>query len=356
MNKGMSIYLELIRVIATLLVLLSHASELAPEALQVVLSELRLGRDGVILFFVLSGYVITWCAIEKEKEWKKFAISRAARIYSVAIPGLLLGIMVSLFISFQQATPVDYTIQKAWIYYPLFLTFNSQSWLGFIFPAGNFPYWSLSFEVWYYVFFGTLLFARKLKIVAIVTVLLLMGPYIILFLPLWGLGSVLYFAKDKFVPSRFIAAMLFCVTFVLFIAIKITHLDNIVDTYNVALLGSLNSYLPAKQFLGDYLLAIIATVNFYAAFHLNVPFNRVTTNVIKTVAGFSFSIYMFHTPLLLLLENTVFVETHNYFAFYAAMLITLSVCYALSLFTEKKKNVVSNLLYKVFSHRKNEQG
>lgn len=352
MNKGMSIYLELIRVIATLLVLLSHASELAPEALQVVLSELRLGRDGVILFFVLSGYVITWCAIEKEKEWKKFVISRAARIYSVAIPGLLLGVMVSLFISFQQATPVDYTIQKAWIYYPLFLTFNSQSWLGFLFPAGNFPYWSLSFEVWYYVFFGTLLFARKLKIVAIITVLLLMGPYIILFLPLWGLGSVLYFAKDKFVPSRFIAAMLFCVTFVLFIAIKITHLDNIVDTYNVALLGSLNSYLPAKQFLGDYLLAISATLNFFAAYHLNVPFNRVTANVIKTVAGFSFSIYMFHTPLFLLLENTIFVNAHDYFAFCSAILITLSVCYALSLFTEKKKKVVSNLLYKALQIRK----
>ena len=66
MNKGMSIYLELIRVVATLLVLLSHASEFAPKTLQIILSELRLGRDGVILFFVLSGYVITWCAIEKE--------------------------------------------------------------------------------------------------------------------------------------------------------------------------------------------------------------------------------------------------------------------------------------------------
>ncbi len=354
MNKGMSIYLELIRVIATLLVLLSHASELAPEALQVVLSELRLGRDGVILFFVLSGYVITWCAVEKEKEWRKFAISRAARIYSVAIPGLLLGIMVSFFISFKQAIPVDYTIQKAWIYYPLFLTFNSQSWLGFIFPAGNFPYWSLSFEVWYYIFFGTLLFAKKLKVVAIIAVLLLMGPYIILFLPLWGLGSVLYFAKDKFVPSRFIAAMLFCVTFVLFIAIKITHLDNIVDTYNVALLGSLNSYLPAKQFLGDYLLAIIATLNFFAAYHLNLPFNKVTTNIIKTVAGFSFSIYMFHTPLLLLLENTVFTGTRNYFAFYAAIMITLLICYVLSFFTEKKKAVVRNLLCKIFIHKEKE--
>lgn len=346
MNKGMSIYLELIRVIATLLVLLSHASEFAPKTLQVMFSELRLGRDGVILFFVLSGYVITWCAIEKEREWKKFAISRAARIYSVAIPGLLLGIMVSLFISFQQATPIDYTIKKAWIYYPLFLTFNSQSWLGFIFPAGNFPYWSLSFEVWYYVFIGTLFFAKKLKIVAIVTVLLLMGPYIIMFLPLWALGALLYLAKDRFVPSRLFAAMLFCITFVLFIAIKINHLDNTVDAYNVALLGSLNNYLPAKQFLGDYLLAIIATLNFFAAYHLNFPFNRITTNIVKTVAGFSFSIYMFHTPLFLLLENTMFIDAHNYFAFCSVILITLLACYTLSLFTEKKKAVVSNFLYK----------
>lgn len=208
--------------------------------------------------------------------------------------------------------------------------------MGFIFPAGNFLYWSLSFEVWYYVFGGTLLFAKKLKIVAIVTVLLLMGPYIIMFLPLWALGALLYLAKDRFVPSRLFAAMLFCITFVLFIAIKINHLDNTVDVYNVALLSSLNNFLPAKQFLGDYLIVIMATLSFFAAYHLNTPLNGIATNIVKTVAGFSFSIYMFHTPLFLLLENTMFINAHNYFAFCSAILITISICYVLSSFTEKK--------------------
>jgi peptidoglycan/LPS O-acetylase OafA/YrhL len=51
--------LQSARIIATLMVLVGHAlhqSGLAPG----LLNHLHIGRDGVIVFFLLSGYVISW--------------------------------------------------------------------------------------------------------------------------------------------------------------------------------------------------------------------------------------------------------------------------------------------------------
>lgn len=349
MNKGMSIYLEFVRVFATLLVLFSHAGHFAPSTLQNILANLQLGRDGVILFFVLSGYVITWCAIEKEKNWRTFAINRVSRIYSVAIPGLILGAAVSVFLTSQNAhSPDYYTTQKPWIYYPLFLTFYSQSWFGFIFPAGNFPYWSLSFEVWYYIFIGTFIFVNKLKVFLIAIVLLLMGPYIILFLPLWGLGALLFVNKDKFALSRISAVSLFIITIVTLICIKFYNVDTQIDSFNTNVLGSISRYLPAKQFLGDYLLAIIATVNFYAAYQLNLSIGELTKKAVKTFAGFSFSIYMFHTPIFLILEATFLKEKSSYSQYISAIVIALCISYFFSFWTEKKKEKISVCLKRLF--------
>lgn len=99
MNPTFSIYLEIARVIATLIVFLAHGS-IFYQHLYEQNEVLRLGRDGVIIFFVLSGFVITWCANERDKSLTDFAINRASRIYSVAIPGIILGAVSAIYVSF----------------------------------------------------------------------------------------------------------------------------------------------------------------------------------------------------------------------------------------------------------------
>ncbi|WOI38743.1 acyltransferase [Alteromonas sp. CI.11.F.A3] len=345
MNKGLSIYLELIRVIATFLVLVSHAAHFAPQWLQLVFAELKLGRDGVILFFVLSGYVITWCGIEKETTIKAFALSRASRIYSVALPGLFLGIIASLTYTSINAEQAHYTLSKAWFYYPLFLTFNSQSWFGFLFPAGNFPYWSLSFEVWYYIFIGAILFTKRYKILFVILAVILMGPFIALFLPIWGLGAVLYLTKDKFHVPKPLCIILFVLSFLGFAVTKYLGFDDHLDQFNGLVLGSASAFLPASQFLGDYFLALIAVVNFYCAYHLNFTFNGVISKVIKLFAGFSFSTYMYHTPFFILLSCTPLVGFENGASYVLSISSALLFCYLLSLVTERKKREISAFLY-----------
>jgi peptidoglycan/LPS O-acetylase OafA/YrhL len=344
MNNGMSKYLELIRVIATFLVLISHAKEFAPAWLQSNFSELKLGRDGVILFFVLSGYVITWCGIEKEKTLYNFATNRIARIYSVAIPGLVLGIIASLVYSYVKHEPVHYTIEKVWLYYPVFITFNSQSWLGFISPAGNFPYWSLSYEVWYYIFISIIFFCNKYRLLVALLAILIMGPYIALFLPLWGLGVLLYIYKDKCSTTPAVHWFIFLFTLFVFVYSKYLGIDTKLDQYNSNLLGHLNYYLPAKQFLGDYYLALIAVINFHSAYHLNFEFNQWVTRVVKYFASFSFSIYMYHIPILIIFSCIPFYEQNSLVTYFSAILLSLTLARLLAIHTEMKKRSLINLI------------
>src|SRR5260221_5563674 len=55
------------------------------------------GHSAVVIFFVLSGYVITYVASERETTLRDFALSRCARIYAVAVPTLILAIVLDAF-------------------------------------------------------------------------------------------------------------------------------------------------------------------------------------------------------------------------------------------------------------------
>jgi peptidoglycan/LPS O-acetylase OafA/YrhL len=90
MSPALSVYLDLVRATAALLVLLYHASnnEFGGAWLQRGFS--HTGTPGVIIFFVLSGFVISWAVATKEKTFRVFIVNRLARLWSVAVPALAL--------------------------------------------------------------------------------------------------------------------------------------------------------------------------------------------------------------------------------------------------------------------------
>ena len=90
MNTGISIYFNLLRVIAAVEVLFYHIR------IRVGWSSLwtAFGHEAVVVFFVLSGYVISYSAVTKDKTPGKFVISRLVRVYSVSIPVMLLTIFL----------------------------------------------------------------------------------------------------------------------------------------------------------------------------------------------------------------------------------------------------------------------
>ena len=95
MNHGTSLYLDLIRFFAAAMVFVTHASyERFTGGWMREIGLGSFGNDAVVVFFVLSGLVIAYVCHAREKTLRDYALSRAARIYSVVIPCLLLTVIL----------------------------------------------------------------------------------------------------------------------------------------------------------------------------------------------------------------------------------------------------------------------
>lgn len=95
MNSTTSIYLDVIRFLAAALVFVVDANYgRFTGGLPVLWRFEALGNDAVMVFFVLSGFVIACISDQKERTLKTYFIRRFARLYSVSVPALVLTIVV----------------------------------------------------------------------------------------------------------------------------------------------------------------------------------------------------------------------------------------------------------------------
>ena len=79
-----------------MLVLAGHTEWIfAPGFLPFIRSG-HLATLAVGVFFVLSGFVIGYAVHEREKDARSYFVGRAARVYSVAVPALVLTLMSEL--------------------------------------------------------------------------------------------------------------------------------------------------------------------------------------------------------------------------------------------------------------------
>ncbi len=129
------------------------------------------GQLGVVIFFVISGYCITaaaFGALVTGKPVLRYFYERARRIYPPYLAALLLGIAFDAAILYAQG---HHLIPP--VHHPHTYTLSPRYWLGNLLiiqselrvPTSNLVFWSLSYEVVFYVFIGLFLFlARKVSI------------------------------------------------------------------------------------------------------------------------------------------------------------------------------------------------
>ncbi|MGC9272004.1 acyltransferase family protein, partial [Acidiphilium sp.] len=161
MNKETSIYLDAVRFTAALAVFFDHISgsrftgglfwQMGPY-----------GPEAVDVFFVLSGFVIAYVYDTRENTPMRYAVSRFARIYSVALPALIATFILDDI--GRKARPGIYEAYWGYQWHGRLsqlihaISFTNQIWFNQVQPGSNFPYWSLGFEVWYYVIFAVAVF------------------------------------------------------------------------------------------------------------------------------------------------------------------------------------------------------
>ncbi len=314
MTRPFSLYLDLLRVVAAFTVLLSHfAYERFTDGSYLFIRELNLGSDAVVLFFVLSGLVIAYAADEKDQGPGRFFFNRATRMYSVAIPALLIG-----FVLDRSGALLNPEAYAGWWYNPLTLGENLFYGLTFASEWGvvwgvrlgsNGPYWSLSYEVAYYLIFGAAIFLDGVKRVLALTVLCaLVGLNVLLLMPIWLMGvwlwNLIKAGEVQFSPNAAWALTIgplvvygLCLTLGLPLALLsgmgvITGLD--VDTYRGVTRFS-------DEFIWNTLVGMLVTVHLLGVWALAKSWQLSGGGVqraIRWLAGASFSLYLVHYPVL----------------------------------------------------------
>lgn len=341
-QRGYSTYLDLLRLLAALAVFLGHASfpEFTRHAFRL---PDQLPHEAVIVFFVLSGYVISYVAHERETRPGDYLVSRAARIYSVAIPALIITLAIDLWLiragaELEFVRP--YQIAEPWKYLPVFLTFTTDIWFLEENALSNVPYWSLCYEVWYYLAFAALFFLRgRPRVVALGVVAAITGPRLWLLFPVWLTGAAVYALHTRRRrPGVAVSRFLFAVSLLALTAFWASGADARLDgAVNTLSGGWALAYLRYSQFfLGDWITATLLALNFYAAGLAELRFGAVAAPI-RWAAGLSFTLYLVHFPLL---------ELYASFGFPPGVLIGIVPLTAilLGLVTERQKEPVRSAL------------
>jgi peptidoglycan/LPS O-acetylase OafA/YrhL len=304
MKKEFSIYLDLIRFVASLLVVIYHSN------IRLVITEKlpfsQHGHAAVIIFFVLSGYVISYITSTREADPLDYWASRLSRFYSVVIPVLLLCPLLDMA---GEALAPQFYIEKTthtlgWLRIVTSMLYMNEIWTASIMSFSNVPFWSLCYEMWYYVLFAIIAFTRgNARIWLTCATLLFLGPKILVLAPIWALGVVLHRAAPLAKIKPWLSWTLFLGSWPLYVAFQHFDLTEYGSQILLQWIGPKWHHEAAfsKFFITDYPLALIIAANFLGfrgiAHHFSVPLLALE-KVIRWLSAYTFSLYLLHQPLL----------------------------------------------------------
>lgn len=200
LEQPFSLYLDLTRLLAAVAVVVAHVEHYGIIAGGAWGFLPHLGREAVIVFFVLSGYVIAASTAQRRPSARDYAVARLSRVYSVVLPVLLLALAAAAVLrAWTGIAPADaYVLDKLYLYLPFHLLFLGQHWQLAETPPFMIPYWSLGYEAWYYLLFGLACYLRgRRRGIAVALVLAFMGYKLWLLLPVWLSGAWLYRAWQR---------------------------------------------------------------------------------------------------------------------------------------------------------------
>jgi len=335
--KGLSIYLDFVRLAAAIVVFLSHLWPLVFPSTPLPWP----GHLAVVVFFVLSGYVISHAA-RPELGLRGYAVHRLARIYPVLIAAALLSLVIAAY------TPVNignYGSSRGsdWFDITLNMAFLGQSWMDVPMPYVG-TVWSLDYEVWYYILFAIWTYHRSWVLLACAA--LVAGPKILLLLPVWLLGVALH--RSTIVIKRKYAIWLFGLSSITGIAFWWFSIGTGIREAMRPLSPGLIVFAEgSNQFVGDFIFGLIVMLNFKAAGSLRMELLLKMQSVIRYLSSFTFSLYIFHLPLAVLIWNGF--QVHSAFAFFTLLIAGV---WLLGMLTEQQSKWYRSILSRFMLRKK----
>lgn len=322
-------WLDWLRFGAAFIVLLTHARGFAfveysalPASDKTPLNFLwfavtRLGHEAVIVFFVLSGFLVGGRALERVRlnsfKWKDYFTDRAARIMTPLVPAIVFSIAVAFFIG----DPVGGVDAVG----------NFLSLQGLLVPALpiNPPLWSLSYEVWFYILCGGVCVAAMRNGAAPVAKLVVIFSFLVFlkfnttYLFCWLIGALAY--GDLKVRGSRLYIFLGC----LICAFGVGGSQFTGGTHSGVVLPWLTEFINPD--IADFILAagIALVVRNSCSVHTPSLVASLFDRVGFQLAGFSYTLYLVHYPVMVLWRHFGLIRapavTAQAIAIYGALIL-----------------------------------
>jgi peptidoglycan/LPS O-acetylase OafA/YrhL len=288
-SKSTSAYLNLLRIGAATAVVLYHLRDKHFVSQWIANYLPPNGTAYVMIFFVLSGFVVSMMA--ERREWWDFAVDRAVRIYIVALPVIVICTIIGLLAP--HIAPGVPTLANEL----LSAVFLNQSWRLDTYPFTDGPYWSLSYEVFYYVLFASAFYFRGMqRIVLLIMSCALAGPKILILFPCWIIGAFAY-KFDRHLPAPIAIAIAVSVPVVAALVLHFGLRDSANRWSNAFFAGT-----ESSGFIRDLIVALTFALHLWAVKNLPLPISKSVQKIATVGAGMSFSLYLLHLPTLYVLN------------------------------------------------------
>ena len=327
MEDEKSQFLHCLRWISALFVVIGHSQLIGNGGDKFFAFLASHAHAAVMVFFVLSGYVIA-AAVEKKMSTgysiRTYFSDRISRIYSVLLPALALTLVLD-FIGTQlfparyldpELLPQTHAVVRFFVN-----IFCLQGLWGYRVQFGSNPaLWSIGYEFCYYMMFGLLVWKPKYWRMFIAALLLVVGPKVALYGSIWALGVLAYKANKSGKVLPFLPVL------------------GIFLTANYFLQYQPVAALP--DFFRDFLFAVSVMLLVMASpkiSHRVFPLNR-------EMAEFSYSLYAYHMPVIFI--GYSFVSTSRTSA-WAMVFVSLLCARLLYYVTERKRGVLKSVLLKI---------
>lgn len=343
MYRDWSLFLDVLRLFAALLVVHAH---MVTSNIVHVENPLEFGREAVVIFFVMSGYVIAYTSKMKHEGWRDYLAARVARITSIAYPSLALGFTVAalgLYFSPETYSYV-YQLDGAWKYILAHSLFLGETSLMTEKPPMNAPYWSLSYEIWYYLLFAVSFYAKGwLRWMLLIPTVLLMGIKLMLLLPVWYAGVYLYSTEVKPKNKMYWLGAISTISAV--IALKVFG----TDVYLRSLIPASWGLGSAERFLWDYIVTILILGFFYCVRSINLSFLDNFAGGIRKYANYTFALYLTHNIVLEPFELYLGEGSASWLEIFVIISVMIMLADIVMTIGDKLKPTINNLTLKLLN-------
>lgn len=339
-NGASSFFLDALRLASALVVLFHHAyDQWFPTGLSSSKEINSLGHASVVIFFVLSGFVITHTTISNNRGGLQYCQARLSRLCSIVIPALVITALAESFLkNVDQELSEVYTRGQSIPRYLLSGLFLNEIWFFSAAPPINSPLWSLSYEFWYYVIFGLFIYSPKnwKFIIFPLIACLVAGPKIMLMIPIWICGCVAYILP-KISMHKYVAWLLVFA----FLVVSILGVFYVRPLpYHVGA----TPFFYSNQFLSDWIIGLLVSLSLWL-----LPLNRNKVSehkfivFFRKIADLTFPIYVLHYPLLVVFRALIDYQLYNTSQMWQAFALVLLVCVMLGLVLNYQRFIWSRL-------------